>query len=292
MSTQTQNSIETQQPFIANLNGFGAIQITGEDTTRFLQGQLTINAESINSDKLSLAALCNLKGRCISLFFTLKQEDKVYLLLKQETIAETLATLNKYAVFFKVELTDISQEFQIVGLSTPSEVKMLDSLSTAYWFNSTIGLMLINKKQTLDKESLDIPLLEETDWLYNLAYNRIPWLELETQNHFLPHHIDLPQLAAVDFKKGCFTGQEVIARMQYKGKLKSHLQLFISESRLEQVPLKGKITYQDKTAAEIVCVAESSGRNAILAVMKDDYLNHKNFQLSDEKTSILKLQPN
>lgn len=288
------------QTFIANLTSFGVIQISGEDSNKFLQGQLTINAESINHEQLSLASICNIQGRCISLFFVFKVDEIIYLILKQETIPETLLTLKKYAVFFKVKLLDVSMEYQVLGIAKNLELnkdlkstkKFKDELDSVYWFNSNIGLSIINKNKMLDSEQLNKEVLEENLWLFSLAKNRIPWLTLETQSHFLPHHLNLPQLLAVDFKKGCFTGQEVIARMQYKGKLKSHLQLFSCKSNLKS-QAKGNILCDGKNAAEIICMTSVIGQGSlILALMKDIYLDHKIFQLTGENTPILKLLTN
>lgn len=139
----------------------------------------------------------------------------------------------------------------------------------------------------------DLPLISnEQNWLYFLAYHRIPWLNSASQSQFLPHNLDLPMLEAVDFDKGCYTGQEVIARMQYKGKLKSHMQLFECDTAVN-AQATDKIVDGEQTVAEVICGATgNNGRTAILALVKDRYLESKSFRLKEQNGPILQLLNN
>jgi hypothetical protein len=102
-------------------------------------------------------------------------------------IAIALKALKKYAIFFKVALTDASEELSIIG---------------------SLG-----------------------SHLPTFLENGVAMIYPETSGLFLPHEINLPQLGGVSFTKGCYTGQEIIARMQYRGKLKTQLSLATSEEK-------------------------------------------------------------
>lgn len=284
------------KPQLSPLTGFGVINISGVDAVKFLQGQITINSETIEANKLNLAALCNHQGRCIALFFITKQAQGFELILAKDTIETTIAHLKKYAVFFKVEINELLDSTQLLGVNgIKSEVvNELFTNEQVNWLNQDLAIIKVSEScysntiQNVEPNDL-YELSDEQGWLYALALSGTPWLKSSSQSHFLPHNINLPKLQAVDFKKGCFTGQEVIARMQYKGKLKSHMQLLQCQS-VEKIEAKMPIYLGDKVAGEVICGATGNNQeSALLAVIKDRYLQGENFRLNSEKGSILKI---
>src|SRR3990167_5001748 len=162
-------------------NGF--IQIIGIDAEKFLQGQLTCDVRLANGASC-LGAHCNPQGRIISLFILLKFNDAFYLILPRSMIDIALPALKKYAVFFKVQLSDIADEKPVAALANITD--------EAAWHRTNINA-------------------------------GIPAIYPETSGKFLPHELNLDKLGALNFDKGCYTGQEIIARMHYRGKLKTHL---------------------------------------------------------------------
>jgi len=289
----TINSNQTTSLTISQLDSFGLIKISGDDNIKFLQGQITTNAETIESGQLALSAICNPQGRCVSLFFITKNEQDFWLILKRQAIDETIATLKKYAVFFKVEISE-NTEHHIYGLHDTSieTINICKNSFTASWQDKLLTLLVISTEEQsdwLDSNSQTTAMSSEKNWLFELANKRISWLETDSQSQFLPHNLDLPAINAVDFKKGCFTGQEVIARMQYKGKLKSHLQLFHIQTSNDIKPM-ATIAADDKSAAQVICsIINEQDCTAVLALMKDRYLDSKIFRLNDENGSILEL---
>ena len=157
----------------------GLLSVAGVQAKKFLQGQLTCNLDEVTSSKASLSAHCNPQGRVISFFRIFLHNDQYYLQMPRELIPIAKQALQKYAVFFKVALMDVSDELTGMNIATRPP-------------------------------SMDIS-------------EGIPAIYPETSEKFLPHDLNLPQLGAVSFNKGCYTGQEIIARMQYRGKLKNHL---------------------------------------------------------------------
>jgi len=194
------------------------------------------------------------------------------------------------AVFFKTEITDVSEQFQLHGLITSSGETITHNQpdSTFCSLNNELA-MVITPISIATEETKSLNLPNENDWSYQLAKQKIPWLTQSTQNQFLPHELNLPELSAVDFKKGCFTGQEVIARMQYKGKLKSHMQLLITHSPIEVEPLQAIVSDEKKVGKVICSVTHHKENTLILAIMRDSCLNQTSFQLNDKKASILNL---
>jgi folate-binding protein YgfZ len=158
----------------------GLLKISGIDAKKFLQGQLTCDVEAISEKTHSLGAHCNPQGRVISLFRLHQHQGAYYLLMSRDLVPITLNALKKYAVFFKVELTDATDK-------------------------------LAELSKTINLET------------YRDILHGIPAIYPETSGKFLPHDLNLHESNTIDFHKGCYTGQEIIARMHYKATRKNHL---------------------------------------------------------------------
>lgn len=228
---------------------YGLIAVSGTKASDFLQGQLTCDMREITHNQAGLGAYCNLKGRVRALFRIFLVADVYYIFLPKTLIPSVLAWLKKYAMFSKVELKDVSSDWEYFGL-----VQSLPN--TAFSKNTHVFNLTgeniqnspekepINKKQIVDNnvsdkysyyrsiifsppetisKELPLPKLPAETW--NLLDIRagIPQIWLETTEKYLPHDINLPKLNAVSFNKGCYCGQEIIARMEYRAKLKRGL---------------------------------------------------------------------
>jgi len=252
----------TEQQYSFELSSYTTINISGNDAHRFLQGQMTVNADTPQTDKAILASLCNPKGRIVSLFHIFKTDNGFQLILPKNIAEQTQSHLKKYAVFFKVDIQIASSDEKIMVLNPPS------TSSSIQIAELPLSIQVVTEDDSSIKKSTQ-GTINETFWYQTLAENKIPWLTAETSEHFLPHNLNLPKLNAIDFKKGCFTGQEVIARMQYKGKLKQHMKLLSSDHPLL---LKGKepLYQKEKKIAEIICsVNLANNKTLCLALIKD-----------------------
>ncbi len=176
----------------------GLLKVSGSDAQKLLQGQLTCDVNDVTPTQPQLGAHCNPQGRIISLFYLFNDQGDYYLQMPRDMLDIALKALKKYAVFFKVELTDASNESSIPG-SLPTFLE-----------------------------------------------NGVAMIYPETSGMFLPHELNLPQLNGVNFKKGCFTGQEIIARMQYRGKLKNKLHTATCE---KETLVRGSDIYHEKGIA-------------------------------------------
>lgn len=275
-----------------SLEDFGLFLVKGADAEKLLQGQLTTNPANIDAKSLSLSAICNPQGRCIGLFWITKLDQDFAFILPKDNIANCIQHLQKYAVFYKTEIVE----------STEVSIALLEHQSAEWTFtfpirplktddeSAYLGICLLS---AADHDFIDHADLVKTaakqDGLAKLTSLGFPWLNEKASGQFLPHYLDLPALGGVDFKKGCFTGQEVIARMQYKGKLKSHMQRLSAEQALNLTPAD-KLFVEQKSAGEIICsAADSHGITYVLAIIKDNFLNTQIFQLQPENPPILKL---
>jgi folate-binding protein YgfZ len=230
------------QQQLYNLSELGLLKVSGTQATKLLQGQLTCDVEKITAMQSSLAAHCNPQGRIISLFYLCLFNSDFHLLMPRNMIDIALSALKKYAAFYKTELSDVSNTLSCIGYVGPQiDTKELTRITTPG--NDArciyIGEASVIKLQILDKLTTEISPPEA--WKELDITDGIPSLYPATTTVFLPHELNLQTLHALDFEKGCYTGQEIIARMHYKGKLKKHM--YKARISSETPPLPGADIY-------------------------------------------------
>lgn len=199
------------------LSGYSLLRISGGNAKAFLQGQLTCDLESILPGKSTLAAHCNPQGRIISLFYLALYKDDYYLLLPKTMLELTTKALKKYAVFFNVTIGDASDHFNIKGsdLIPQSDAdKIIIPVSPSH----TRSYILEHHDHS-QRHSIDF----ENQWKIKNITEKLPVIYPATSAKLLPQELDLETVGAVSYDKGCYTGQEIIARIHYRGNVKSGL---------------------------------------------------------------------
>lgn len=208
-----------------DLSSFGILSLSGEGAKKLLQGQLTCNLDEITETETRLAAQCNPEGRVVSFFRLFQFQNQYHLFMPQSLLTLTKNTLQKYAIFYKTTLA-INTTLKIVGYqgNVLPGFELPPTVDTATLNNNLLTIQVAHERYLLAGELPTLtPLAPSTYWNYLDVINGIPVIYPETSGKFLPHELNLPQLNAISFKKGCYTGQEIIARMEYRGKLKKHL---------------------------------------------------------------------
>jgi len=210
-----------------DLPDIGLIKIQGNDAKKFLQGQLTCDVESITSEKNGMGAHCNPQGRIISLFYLFLFDENYYLLMQSTMIPIAISALKKYAIFFKVELRDASHELMILGCdadlqSTQHVMRIpVNHLHSRFMLAGTAAAINTIRNQMTTPSDIS----SQDSWKSLNIRDGIPTIYPETSATFLPHELNLDKLNAISFDKGCYTGQEIIARMHYRGKLKNRMHI-------------------------------------------------------------------
>lgn len=206
----------------------GLISVKGPDAARFLQGQITCDVLQLAVGESVPGARCNAKGRMLASFVLLHAEDQHFLLqLHRSLITPLINELTKYAVFFKVELTDISDCYCLLGVAGKS-VEKSGLIDTAYQYRLVDGrriLIVATEKAPSVWEALRDRVKPAGTELWQLMDIRSGFghVEIATSDLFIPQMLNFQAIGAISFKKGCYTGQEVVARMKYLGKLKRRM---------------------------------------------------------------------
>lgn len=222
-----------------SLSDYGLIKISGIDSEKFLQGQLTCDVREVTEQTSRLGAHCDPKGRIQFTFRLFKFHDDYYLRVLKSLISHTLILLKKYAVFFKTKLEDVSNDWMIMGVRghKPLEltfIELPEKVDAVTCFESGVVSRVLDDVSRYEiitqKNSNFLNSFFElfndkpsNDWnLYDII-SGIPTVYPETVGHFTPHQINYHLINGVSFKKGCYAGQEIVARMEYLGKLKQSM---------------------------------------------------------------------
>ncbi len=192
------------------------IEIAGVDASQFLQSQLTQDLHARNPYQLQWQAYCSRDGLVQSIFGLWEKEEKFYLLLPKELRDNTFALLKKYGAFAKITLQLISSPPIFLQIEKTDEVNWTWDIGPSPTSDDT---PLYFSWRT---RFIEIPSISSYDQLRDLfIQHAFPWLNAESAGKFRPHDLNFIALNLVSFKKGCFPGQEIIARTQYRGKPKS-----------------------------------------------------------------------
>jgi folate-binding protein YgfZ len=265
----------------------GLLKVAGTDAKKFLQGQLTCDLTDVDHNGPQLAAFCQPQGRVIALFYLFKHEEAYYLLLPRSMLSLTIAALKKYAIFFKVTLSEADTHWKIFDASndcSPSNDSIIIRMSEARYIH-------------IDRSHDHATTTHDSNEEWHLATIRagIPTIHPETSGKFLPHDLNLHQLNAISFNKGCYTGQEIIARMHYRGKLKNHL--YHATLSTTSPPILGADIYYSngndaRTCGNVVDAAvTTTGEYEMLAIIEESHAKNEHLYLDPvNPTAFLQLQ--
>ena len=258
---------ESNKNYLFNLNQLSAIKVSGEKAAEFLQGQLSCDIRLVNETQIQQGALCNLKGRVLALLDIVYCWNNYWLILPTDLVEATLQSLEKTALLSRVTLEALDQHtLQVNGLiiqsnqdilphiDLPTALRQVTSTATTccYQISTTNYIMLTLN----DAAKGDVALFQTHHQLkYDLAWHFTQLQQQkfsiypETRGLFLPHRLDLHNSGYISFDKGCYKGQEIIARMHYRATLKH--EFVTSITHLDVTPVLGEQLLDTKTMVEL-----------------------------------------
>jgi len=214
---------------VTNLNSWRIISVTGKDRKLYLQGQLTCDLGTLDPQESTLGAHCDAKGKVWSIFRCFTHKQGYALLHNASTIEISLREIKKYSVFSKVEF-DISPE-SILGIMGRNADKTIDNLTSergklrsiqggsAVKIEKNRWLLVIdkNKVESLLNTIENACFVDEKIWDKFDIEGGIPRIVDPIQNSQIPQAFNLQAIGGISFNKGCYTGQETVARAKYRG---------------------------------------------------------------------------
>ncbi|WP_235952882.1 CAF17-like 4Fe-4S cluster assembly/insertion protein YgfZ [Noviherbaspirillum galbum] len=250
--------------FVAPLTDLGLIEATGEEAAGFLHNQLTNDVEHLGPGTARLAGYCSPKGRLMATFLTWKQGESIFLQLPHHLQPAIQRRLQMFILRSKVKLADASDRFVALGLggakagaalrghfpnlpgapflAASSEAGTLIRLADAGGQPRYQWIAPVETAQAA-WPALCAALTPAGTSTWRLTEIRagMPVITQGTQEQFVPQMINFELVGGVNFKKGCYPGQEIVARSQYLGKLKRRMQLATIASESEDVPVGGEL---------------------------------------------------
>ena len=214
------------------LSDWGVIRAHGADAASFLHSQLTQDFALLDREHARLAGFCTAKGRLLATMVGWRHgDDEVLLALPAETLPATLKRLSMFVLRAKCKLTDASSEFAVYGLlgAPVAEAWTLVREGDAV----QIALPGAGRALRVQVASAPAPVgaaLTPDDWACAEAEAGMAWVRGATVEAFVPQMINFEVLGGVSFRKGCYPGQEIVARSQYRGTLKRRLQVFETDA--------------------------------------------------------------
>lgn len=275
------------------LSHLAVLSVTGKDTVKFLQGQCTQNVAGLPIGMTSAGAFCTAKGRTVTNVWLLKRADDCIWMLCHATSAPILqAHLSKYIAFFRgTELKSEIDNYIGYGVNEALYRQLVESNklpSSAVAFNLNqqfhhIWLSIADKNQSIldllnQHQEIDI-----TQWQAREIQQKLLWLDAEQVEQWIPQNISLDEMDGISFNKGCYTGQEVVARLHYKGQSKKRL---YAVTWTEQADSADKVYAQGKSIGELIQQVKTDQRYFGLAVLKTDSLNQPIYRDENQQFQI------
>lgn len=299
---------------LCDLSHYGLIAAYGDDAVTFLQGQFTNDISEVEENHSQLSSYCTPKGRMLANFRIFKRGETLYLLLPHVLLEPVLNRLRMFVMRSKVTLEDASDALMRFGLNGPQSEQLLKTKfkqipeatndciqNDSYTLIRTHGTDprfeiygtledIIQLWQSLD---VDATAVGSHIWeLLNIQAG-VPVIVGETCEAFVPQMANMALLNAINFKKGCYTGQEIVARMHYLGKLKK--QMYHISIETNEAPKAGdKIFAENSTAGTgtgtIVSAEQTAdGNYEALAVIQIADVEGQTLQLGDAEGPVVRI---
>lgn len=299
-----------------SLSQWTLMTVTGPQAQKFLQGQVTCDVNALEPGISRLGAHCTPKGRMVFSFRALARDPEHFMLrLPTAMVERAQATLGKYVVFSRAELAAAGEQWALRGIVGPearallTQHLMVPATEPGDWveqngqFLITLGENRFECWLTPERaETLDGLLADYHEskgdhrWVLEDIRAGLGEVGPETSEVFTPQALNFPSVGAVSFKKGCYTGQEVVARLHYKGKLKRRMRRLSTDWSPEQpLPAAGQplTDAEERKVGELVMAARN-GDDQIecLAVLDDKALESARIPGSDSPARLLSLPYN
>ncbi len=241
---RTMNETVSDGQVYTDLSALGLIAIRGIDAVTFLQGQFTNDVRKLSLQRAQYSGICSPKGRLLSNFLLWQHADTIYLQLPMTLQTFLLKRLSMYVLRSKVQLAEVAEQWLRLGIAGAEASNVVETLmgklpveDMSVVDSGTATVIRL----AADRYQINVPAAEAGGFLAKVAAiaepidpDRWQWLEIRagiptivpaTQDQFVPQMVNFDLTNSVDFQKGCYTGQEIVARTQYLGRLKRRMYL-------------------------------------------------------------------
>ena len=286
------------EPTLFPLTDLAITRLTGNDRVKYLQGQVTCDVNALQPGQSTLGGHCDPKGKLWSDFRLLCLDESLLLLTKPSVLARQLPELKKFAVFAKVEIGEFQgQAVGLAGQGTDAWIAAQYGLQETGLVEGGMAVRVEAERWLLVSEQpLDIglPVGQESLWWGLDIKAGIPHLEAVHQGEYIPQMLNLQALDGISFTKGCYMGQEIVARAKYRGA--NNRALFVLAGQASGPVASGdtlEIQLGDnwRRSGMVLNAWQQDGQLWLTAVLPKDTEADASFRLKQEEGSRLALQP-
>ena len=277
---------------LINLNYLNILEIAGEGAMELLQGQLTCDMDKVSPKNPILGAICNLKGRVVSSFVVISPHEqntnKFWLIGPELMMKKTQEVLKKYSPFYQVDISILADK-DIYGADNEALKKFFPEFSLKDnqhsglilgYLDKSFKLIIINQGDNI-YDSGDVT-SDLSDWYLDDFLNKDVEITEDLSEKLTPHEINYDVSERVDFEKGCYTGQEIVARMHYRAKSLPRLYLAEGSNDLAEA----NMSIEDRTGKRIGSVVKvlnhQKGHYALISIKADKI--EGDYKTSDGRT--------
>lgn len=318
MTTQIYLSHELPFTFI-NLDEWKIIYVNGNDSKNYLQSKITIDITKLNINDHALTAHCNAKGQIIAILNLFHYKDGFAYLIRKNIVDFQVNELKKYSIFSKVNIA-IENHIKIIGISgyksrqilrkifnfLPNHKKSMivdDKKNVILFFHAPIErFIVLTKVQNFHKIYLELSKYtnlnyNNNQWLILDIESKFPVIDIQIKERFIPQDVNLHLIGAIDFKKGCYSGQEIIAKTYYLGITKRFLCLLTGHTHIipkigSYIELKISSNNWIRYGVILSFVKLNNTSIYIQAVIKTSVKNNDIFKITGDEKSLLKINSN
>ncbi|HIA93389.1 MAG TPA: folate-binding protein [Gammaproteobacteria bacterium] len=263
------------------LDHLGIIELQGNDSAEFLQGQMTQDIYSIEDSKAALTSILNPQGRIISTAFIFKWGESFILMVSNEVRDKLIAWLSRFILRSEVQITQ--SEDCVFGLNQENARKLcvalnIDSKDVSFESDASClkiieaddeRAFLVSRSENF-LDNLSISTLATKDWKMADINAGIPTIYRENIEKFIPQMVNLDLINGISFSKGCYTGQEIVARVQHKGKVKQRMFHITGKASNKKIDPGTAILFEDTKVGTVIESLEDNGQMHALGVIKND----------------------
>ena len=305
-----QLSNQVQGAFIAPLPAFDIVSVSGADNRKYLQSQTTCDIDQLNNDNFLRGAQCDAKGKTWSVFHLLQQGDELLVIAFRDELNASVTQWRKFGVFSKVNFAMCHDNFATLGIGGPGAEALIKQLG----FNLPGGngrlsrhnegavlqlatehfMMVLPKADAIALLDSNVPLAAPTLWLKQHILHGLCYLEQPLMGEFVPQMLNLQAVDAISFTKGCYLGQETVARMKYLGRNKRAA--WILQAETDEAPAAGCDIEQQfndnwRRVGQVINAVNINNQLWLIAVLPNDITPADSLRLKSDSAPALQLLP-
>ena len=238
-----------------HLSHLSTLSFSGSDAKDFLQGQMTQDINSISDQSYKMTSILNPKGRIIVTGLIKEFKGNIFFIISKDLSEDCVQWLSRYILRSDVKIS-IEKNY-IFGLNNENQKQLFKYDENQQQLNiSQISMdhsryiLLADDEASLKNKSIES--INESEWILSDIKRGLPILSKESSEKYIPQMINLDLLEGISFSKGCYTGQEVVARVQHRGKIKQRMFHITTESNKCEIEHQSEIMHENSKVGSLV----------------------------------------